>query len=105
MVRSVTHRGRKTRQKILETAAKLFHQRGVNATSVDDILAASDAGKSQFYHYYKSKDDLLRDVIRHHLERFMESSPFMRQLDTWEGIRAWFDAAVRLLREAECVGG
>ena len=105
MVRVVTHRGRKTRKKILETAAKLFHERGVNATSVDDILAASNFGKSQFYHYYKSKDHLLRDVIRHHLERFIETSPFMSHLDTWQGIRAWFDAAVALLRKAECVGG
>ena len=105
MVTAVTHRGWKTRQTILETAAQLFHGRGVNATSVDDILAASNTGKSQFYHYYKSKDDLLRDVIRHHLERFIESSPFMAHLDTWEGIRAWFDAAVSLLREADCVGG
>ena len=105
MVSSVTRRGRKTRQTILETAALLFHQQGVNATSVDDILAESSTGKSQFYHYFRSKDHLLRDVIRHHLERFIDSSPFITQLDTWEGIRAWFDAAVALVREAECVGG
>ena len=94
-----------TRQTILETAAQLFHRRGVNATSLDDILAASNTGKGQFYHYYKSKDALVRDVIRHHVDRLIERPPFMKHLDTWEGVRAWFDAAVALLREAECVGG
>ncbi len=46
------------REKILESAYKLFHTQGYNQTSVDDILNASGVGKSNFYYHFKSKEDL-----------------------------------------------
>jgi len=44
-----TERGRETRENILGTAARLFHERGVTATSVEQVLAGARAGKSQLY--------------------------------------------------------
>ena len=105
MNRAPTQRGRKTQQKILSTAADLFHRRGVNATSVDDVLAASRTGKSQFYHYYKSKEDLLCEVARYHLDQLIVEASILEQLDSWRGIKAWFDWAVARQKELRCVGG
>ena len=55
-------RGASTRQKIVEAAAKLIQRQGVNGTSVDDVLGASGTGKSQFYHYFTSKEALVREL-------------------------------------------
>jgi len=81
---ATTERGRKTRQRILETAADIFHRNGVNATSVDEVLKAAGAGKSQFYHYFKNKDDLVRKVIRYHLDSLFTDEASCWRFDSWE---------------------
>ncbi len=45
-----TAHGRRTRAAIIDAAAQMMYQKGVAATSLDDILAASSTGKSQLYH-------------------------------------------------------
>lgn len=77
----------------MEVAAALMHERGVSATSIEDILAASGTGKSQFYHYFSSKEELVAEVLRHQLEQVLQEQSLF-QLDTWEGISAWFQAMV-----------
>ena len=42
----------------MERAAGLFAERGIAATSVDEVLAAAGAGKGQFYHYFRGRDEL-----------------------------------------------
>ena len=54
-MRPKSAKGTETRAKIIRTAADLFHERGVGATSPDDVIEASNTGKGQFYHYFKSK--------------------------------------------------
>ena len=47
----------------MERAADLFAQRGIAATSVDEVLAAAEAGKGQFYHYFRSRDELAAAAV------------------------------------------
>jgi TetR/AcrR family transcriptional regulator, transcriptional repressor for nem operon len=54
----MTRRGRASRERIVERAAELFAERGIAGTSVDEVLAASGAGKGQFYHYFRGRDEL-----------------------------------------------
>ncbi len=68
-----------------------MYERGVRATSVEDVLVASASGKSQFYHYFSSKDDLVAAVLEYQLASVLGELGEFR-LDTWSGIRAWFDA-------------
>ena len=42
----------------MERAAELFAERGIAATTVDEVLAAAGAGKGQFYHYFRGRDEL-----------------------------------------------
>ena len=101
-----TARGKRTRERILTTAAALFHERGVHATSVDDVLAASGAGKSQFYHHFSSKPQLVREVLGYQFHRLQEEqAPLLEQLDTWEGFVAWFDYIVRWQGGRGLLGG
>ena len=50
--------GMGSRAKILQEARDLFYKNGYLATSVDDIIAAADVSKSNFYYHFKSKEDL-----------------------------------------------
>ena len=88
-----TRRGRDTKRRIIAVASELMYERGVDATSVEDVLTASGTGKSQFYHYLASKEELVAEVINYQLEQILtEQGTF--PLDTWTGINAWFDALV-----------
>ena len=46
------------RERLLATAAKLFHERGYTAVSVSDICDAADLKKGSFYHFFDSKKTL-----------------------------------------------
>jgi len=95
MIEPRTRRGRESKARIVAAAASLMYERGVTTTSVDDVLHASGAGKSQFYHYFSGKEQLVGEVLRHQLELVLEEQSRFR-LDTWEGIHAWFDALVKM---------
>jgi TetR/AcrR family transcriptional regulator, transcriptional repressor for nem operon len=87
-----TERGRRTREKIVVAAAELFRGNGVRSTSIEDVLTQSGCGKSQLYHYFSGKDDLVAAVLEYQLDRFLDDQlPFMAELDTWPGIRRWLD--------------
>jgi len=59
-----TGRGRASRERIVERAAELFAERGVAATSLDEVLAAAGAGKGQLYHYFPGRDELVAAAIQ-----------------------------------------
>lgn len=101
-----TERGRETREKILGTAARLFHERGVAATSVEQVLAGARAGKSQFYRYFPSKEDLVSEVIRYQSDRHVGwQLAVLDRLDSWEGLTAYFDSLVASHAERALIGG
>ena len=58
-----TRRGRQSRDLIVECAADLIAERGVERLSLDDVLAAAGASKSQLYHYFADRDALVEAAI------------------------------------------
>jgi AcrR family transcriptional regulator len=58
-----TGRGRASRERIVQRAADLFAERGIAGTSLDEVLAAASAGKGQFYHYFRSRDELAAAAV------------------------------------------
>ena len=56
-------RGRASRQRIVDVACDLFYRQGVAATGLAEIIARSDTGKGQLYHYFDNKDALVLAVI------------------------------------------
>ncbi len=52
-------KGDERRGKILETAERLFYQKGYEATSIQDILDDLKMSKGGFYHHFESKLQLL----------------------------------------------
>lgn len=47
------------RQRILDTAFRLFYAHGIRGVGVDRIIAESGAAKATFYKYFPAKDDLV----------------------------------------------
>jgi len=48
---------------IIKTAQKLFSRFGFLKTTVDEIAKAARMGKASLYHYFKSKEDIFREVV------------------------------------------
>lgn len=51
------------KNEIIDTASRIFAQKGYDKSSVNDILNAIGIAKGTFYHYFKSKEDVLDAVI------------------------------------------
>jgi TetR/AcrR family transcriptional regulator, cholesterol catabolism regulator len=56
------------RQEILRTAARLFQQRGYDATSMNDVAAALKLSKGGLYHHFQSKDEILFHIMSHAMD-------------------------------------
>src|SRR5258706_1403727 len=52
-----------SRQEILPPAARLFQQRGYDATSMNDVAAALKLSKGGLYHHFQSKDEILFNLM------------------------------------------
>ena len=93
--RRVSAQGEATRRRILEAADELMFKRGVNATSIDDILLATGASKSQLYSHFGDRQRLIRAVVRHRGEVVLEREHGrLRRLRTFAGLVRWRDALV-----------
>lgn len=101
-----TSRGRSSRERILSHAAQLIGERGVQGTSLDDILLAASASKSQFYHYFAKKEDLVQAVIGRQTTTVLNAQqPLLDHLDSWENLDRWAALLIALQEERQCVGG
>lgn len=57
------------RQAILARTAACFAQAGYAGTSMAEIAEACGTSKALLYHYYRSKEDLLSDLLQAHFEK------------------------------------
>ena len=97
------------REQILEVATRLMEVRGYHRTALEDVLRESGAGKGNFYHYFRSKEELgyaiLDRLVQAFTERTLEpvfgdpTRPALEQLD------AFFDAILATQRARRCIGG
>jgi AcrR family transcriptional regulator len=67
------------RERLLESAKRLFSQKGYYATSVEDIVESAGFSKGAFYFYFKSKEELFKSLVEEmhlnivkRLENFLE---------------------------------
>ena len=56
-----------TREKIIAAADQLFYQLGYDKTSFGDIADMVKISRGNFYHHFKSKNDILNAVIEFRL--------------------------------------
>src|SRR5881296_3688317 len=101
-----TAKGRATRERILQAAAELIAEKGAAGMSLDDVRARTGASRSQLYHYFEDRDDLVRAVIDVTTDALIDvQGELLAHLDSWAGIERWFDALVELQAERQAAGG
>lgn len=71
----------KTRQKLLEVARELFAHKGLEATTMNDIAAASGRGRRTLYTYFRNKEEIYYAVIEEELERLSEKMDKVASMD------------------------
>lgn len=60
----------KTKNKIYKVANELMEKKGFNNVTIEDISKKAGVSVGAFYHYYKSKDDILFEIYRRADEYF-----------------------------------
>jgi AcrR family transcriptional regulator len=102
--RPLTEKGRSTRQRIVEGAASEIRERGVAATTLDDILARTRTSKSQIFHYFPGgKEELLLAVAEHEAALVLsDQQPQLGNLTSWRAWQEWREAVLdRYRRQGE----
>lgn len=59
---------RKRRDEVLATATRLFHEKGYDATSIQDLSDELGLLKGSLYYYISTKEDLLFEIVRSYHE-------------------------------------
>lgn len=94
-----------TRAKIVDSAYRLFRQKGYARVSVDEIAAAARITKRSLYYHFKSKDELLASVLQTQAELALAAfktfgdrlsgrpeaivDTFFKDLETWSTQPRW----------------
>jgi AcrR family transcriptional regulator len=106
-----TRKGIATRARIVDAAAKLMFEHGVDGTSIDDLRNTASVSGSQIAHYFEDKRDLTRQVIAARGNDIMvfHAQPQLGALDSLEALQAWADACVSdvetVYRRGGCIYG
>src|SRR5262249_61640053 len=96
-----TARGAATRARIVDAATELVRVHGVANTTIDAVIEASKVSKSQVYHYFADKDDLVLAVIQRQAECVLGTHEgLLRNLNSLAGLRRWRHAAGELPQQS-----
>ena len=94
--RRTTPRGAATRARIVAAAVELMYVKGVAATTLDDVRAASSTSKSQLYNHFPDKEDLVRAVVQARAEQVLDRERgHLERLKTFRGLLRWRDALIQ----------
>jgi AcrR family transcriptional regulator len=101
-----TDRGRLTRQRIVAAATEVVSEKGALGASLDEVGALAPASRSQLYHYFDDKNDLLLAVAEATNDTVLDGQrDLFADLDTWDGLVRWADALVALQEDRGGKGG
>jgi TetR/AcrR family transcriptional repressor of nem operon len=91
-----------TKEKLLETAQRLMLAKGFAATSLGDICEEAKLTKGSFFHYFKSKEQLGKEV----LERFcrmmrerLKQAPFQAKRDPIDRLDGMLEFMIQMSKE------
>jgi AcrR family transcriptional regulator len=101
-----TERGRRTRQRIVDAATQVVAEKGAVEASLDEVGARAAASRSQLYHYFDDKTDLLEAVAEATNDGVLGAqAKLFADLGTWGGLTRWADALVAVQEERGGKGG
>jgi AcrR family transcriptional regulator len=102
-----TRKGLAMRARIVDNAAELMFEKGVNGTSLDDVRKAARVSGSQLSHYFADKRDLTRQVIASRTKDVIDfhTQPKLGQCDSLRALRTWAEACVADVESVYLRGG
>jgi TetR/AcrR family transcriptional repressor of nem operon len=97
-----------TRDRLVQTARKLFWEQGYTGTGIAQILKGADAGSGSLYYFFPTKEDLLSAVLEQYKELLwpeVVQPVFDRVSDPIERIFGILDGYRRLLESTGFLRG
>jgi AcrR family transcriptional regulator len=98
---------RSPRERLLETAARLFYRDGFRAVGIDTLIAESGVAKMSLYRHFTSKDDLIAAYLEEANRAFwqwFDASIAPHARSPRHQLFALFDAVGALATGVECQG-
>lgn len=94
------------KDKLFQTAARLFYQHGYRAIGVDTLASESGVGKMTLYRHYPSKDDLILAYLRDSDEVFWTNFEQITKdvLTPYQKLLAFFEALQNYVISPACYG-
>jgi len=94
------------KDKVFQTAARLFYKHGYRAIGVDTIAAESGVGKMTLYRHYPSKDDLIVAYLKDHDDFFWHNFEKITKDATTarDKLLAFFEALQTYVKTPACHG-
>lgn len=96
-----------SRERVLETAGRLFYRDGFRAVGVDTVAAAAGVAKMTLYRHFSSKDDLIAAYLEDTNGRFwqwFDEAAAQGGGDPAASLAAIFAALQRLVTTPSCLG-
>jgi len=88
--------GKERREQLLDVGRRLFAERGLEGTSIEEIAARADVSKPVVYEHFGGKEGLYAVVVDREVERFLAMAT--RLLEGEDNMEKFEVAAVGLLR-------
>jgi TetR/AcrR family transcriptional repressor of nem operon len=99
----------KNKEKVIKVATQLFHKKGYQATTVDEILEASEITKSNFYYHFRSKEELALQTLEIRMREFkakvISSTLGETSLSPKERLQRFYNRIIKFHRDLECKYG
>lgn len=93
----------RNKELILRAASEEFAGKGFAASKTSDIAERAGLPKPNVYYYFKSKENLYREVLESIVEPLLEASaPFNQPGHPAEVLRAYIRTKIRISREHAC---
>lgn len=98
-------RSQRTQEALLEAAATLFAEKGVDATSVADVAREAGFSVGSVYHHFRDKQTLLYAIVERYSEEHRATARHALEPARWEGatvsdiLRGYVEFGLELGRE------
>lgn len=90
------------KEKLLQAAERLMLKQGYPATTVDAICTAAGVTKGGFFHYFKGKEDLGKEVLARFVAGIglkMQTAAFRKKADPLQRVYGYIDFLTEMFRD------
>jgi len=91
----MTSKGEQRKEQLLESAKKIFAQKGYYETYVEEIIRDAAIGKGTFYRYFKNKEEIFVALLHRFLDQWEVQVLFDTQEQRQKNLLGYFKILIR----------